>query len=335
MTRFADLRGTEREDFLSRIYLAMIRLGDPTQERLEQEGYHPEDVREAGDELGGRGLITEVGPGRWEVQPPEEALPRVAAQLEARARFSRSFAAELGVIWRQTRERAPDPESGMGGIEGLGSAEDAAAGMRSVEGMAVHDLRMMIADSPAARTWLTSSAESAGSAQGMERTAAAISMVVDRALLGEPGLLTELERHAAAGAQVKVMGGVPFGVVLADDTAALIDLSQHGERGSGSFLIRRAAVVAGLHALVEVGITRGVPLTPRPGEKGRRKELPLDDRDVRILGLLAAGATDQMIARSIGVSTRTVERRIRFLMEHLGGSTRFQAGVQAARRGWF
>lgn len=331
MARLADLSGTELEDFLSRTYLAMLRLGSPTQERLEQEGYHADDVRRAARALVGRGLIAETGPGSWEVQPPELALPRLAAELEARARFSRSFASELGVIWRQSRGGAPDPEAGMGGIEGLGSPDDAAAGMRSMEGMAIDHLRIMVADSPAARVWLL---HLGAHRDRVERSATSVSLVVDRALLGESGVLTELERQGADGAQVKVMGAVPFGAVIADDRAAMVDLSQHDDHGGGSFLIRRAAVVAGLTALVEVGLTRGVPLTPRHGVKGGRRDLPLDDRDVRILGLLAAGATDQMIARSIGVSGRTVERRVRFLMEHLGGTTRFQAGVQAARRGW-
>jgi DNA-binding NarL/FixJ family response regulator len=33
------------------------------------------------------------------------------------------------------------------------------------------------------------------------------------------------------------------------------------------------------------------------------------------------------------VSQRTVERRVRALMDQLGAGTRFQAGVQAGRRG--
>jgi DNA-binding NarL/FixJ family response regulator len=56
-------------------------------------------------------------------------------------------------------------------------------------------------------------------------------------------------------------------------------------------------------------------------------------RDQLILSLLAAGAPDATIARQTGVSQRTVERRVRALMDRLGAGTRFQAGVQAARRG--
>ena len=48
----------------------------------------------------------------------------------------------------------------------------------------------------------------------------------------------------------------------------------------------------------------------------------------------ADGVTDAAIARQTGFSQRTVERRVRHVMERLGAQTRFQAGVQAVHRGW-
>lgn len=56
------------------------------------------------------------------------------------------------------------------------------------------------------------------------------------------------------------------------------------------------------------------------------------DRDALVL--LAAGATDEAMAQQLGVSTRTLRRRLRVLFDELGASNRFHAGVQAARRGW-
>jgi DNA-binding NarL/FixJ family response regulator len=47
-----------------------------------------------------------------------------------------------------------------------------------------------------------------------------------------------------------------------------------------------------------------------------------------------AGATDEVIARKLGIGLRTVRRRIASLMTELGVDTRFQAGVEAVRRGW-
>jgi DNA-binding NarL/FixJ family response regulator len=59
-------------------------------------------------------------------------------------------------------------------------------------------------------------------------------------------------------------------------------------------------------------------------------------RDLRrfLLQQLAAGAKDEQIARSLDLSLRTVRRRIADVMSDLGADSRFQAGVEAARRGW-
>ena len=69
-------------------------------------------------------------------------------------------------------------------------------------------------------------------------------------------------------------------------------------------------------------------------EIAAEQEIALDRRDVDLLSLLSAGRSDSTIARLSGISLRTVERRVRSLMDRLGAKTRFQAGVQAARRGW-
>lgn len=53
-----------------------------------------------------------------------------------------------------------------------------------------------------------------------------------------------------------------------------------------------------------------------------------------LLTQLAAGAKDEQIARTLGMSLRTVRRRIHGLMSDLGVDTRFAAGVEAVRRGW-
>ncbi|GAA1687823.1 helix-turn-helix transcriptional regulator [Fodinicola feengrottensis] len=60
----------------------------------------------------------------------------------------------------------------------------------------------------------------------------------------------------------------------------------------------------------------------------------LNDRTREILTMMASGATDDAIARRLGLSRRTVVRIVAGLLEQLGATTRFQAGAQAARRGW-
>ena len=53
-----------------------------------------------------------------------------------------------------------------------------------------------------------------------------------------------------------------------------------------------------------------------------------------LLEQMLAGASDEQIARNLNIGLRTVRRRIAALMTDLGVDTRFQAGVEAARRGW-
>ena len=50
--------------------------------------------------------------------------------------------------------------------------------------------------------------------------------------------------------------------------------------------------------------------------------------------LLHAGLKDEAIARQLGLSERTLLGRITDLSTRLGATSRFQAGAQAARRGW-
>jgi DNA-binding CsgD family transcriptional regulator len=61
-----------------------------------------------------------------------------------------------------------------------------------------------------------------------------------------------------------------------------------------------------------------------------------DGRAVRreILRLMAAGLTDEAIASRLGISARSARRHIAAIMDALGAVSRFQAGAEAARRGW-
>jgi DNA-binding NarL/FixJ family response regulator len=50
--------------------------------------------------------------------------------------------------------------------------------------------------------------------------------------------------------------------------------------------------------------------------------------------MLAAGMKDEKIARSLGISLRTLSRLLSEVMQELGASSRFEAGVRAAKLGW-
>lgn len=68
---------------------------------------------------------------------------------------------------------------------------------------------------------------------------------------------------------------------------------------------------------------------PRAGGTAQEPE----PADGRLLALLLLGLTDQAGARQLGVSHRTVQRRVSALLDELDARTRFQAGAQLALRG--
>jgi len=70
----------------------------------------------------------------------------------------------------------------------------------------------------------------------------------------------------------------------------------------------------------------------------RRRERPADawvpePRDVEILSLLAAGHTTDVIARKVGLSERTVRRRLRAVADDLGVDSSIEVVVHAVRAG--
>lgn len=71
-------------------------------------------------------------------------------------------------------------------------------------------------------------------------------------------------------------------------------------------------------------------------ESGNRNTYPhpcLDALDTRILELMGAGMDDAAIARRSGAGLRTVQRRIRRMMETTGSPSRFAFGVTLSRMG--
>ena len=126
-----------------------------------------------------------------------------------------------------------------------------------------------------------------------------------------------------SGELLRTLAAPPLGLLVADDDRAVVQLD------GTSLLVTDPTLLTALTRTFEALWVLAVPITVT-GAVGQ----DLGERDRRIITLMAAGATDDAIARRIGLSRRTVVRRVAVLQEQLGATTRFQAGVQAAQRGW-
>lgn len=317
------------DDLARHVYVSMIRLGHPTLETLVQLGIPERKVRLAADLLVARGLVSSAGPDAWEVHAPEPALQRWADRMEQDARQMRANAANLSAMWQQaTQQAGPAPDVGL---ELLGSAQAVALATRTMVERAERRLWWVVGASEPARRLLQPPAETA---EVVLRSGVQAGILVDRPVLEVPGLLPELERHLSLGRQVRVINRLAFSGVLSDEEVVVLDLCGSDPDGDGSFQARRPNIVAAVHGWVGIVWGEAVPLTSIMDRSGHLHAHSVDARDRRILALLATGLSDQVIARDCGISTRTVERRVRDLMNRLTATTRFQAGVQAVRRGW-
>jgi DNA-binding CsgD family transcriptional regulator len=98
--------------------------------------------------------------------------------------------------------------------------------------------------------------------------------------------------------------------------------------------IEQPAVVSVLTVIFDQAWEAATPLTRSwtRTSSGNNRELLEAERN--LLKLLADGATDESVARHLGISLRTTRRYVATLMNQLAATSRFQAGVEAVKRGW-
>ncbi|MDT9687288.1 LuxR family transcriptional regulator [Streptomyces sp. P9(2023)] len=156
-------------------------------------------------------------------------------------------------------------------------------------------------------------------------------VVYSRESLEYPGRLEEaIEPCVEAGEQARVLPSVPVKLVIIDEAYALVSLSiREADVHNSMLVVQPCGLLSALVALFEQSWRSALPFhgrTTRPGG------LPPADR--RLLWLLAGGASDEVIARELDISRRTLFRRLQILMARLGAANRFQLALQAQRSGW-
>jgi DNA-binding CsgD family transcriptional regulator len=151
-----------------------------------------------------------------------------------------------------------------------------------------------------------------------------------------PGRLEgDIRDACAAGEQARVRPDLPTKLWIVDDEMALIPIKSGQHAIATCFIVRPCNLLDSLIALFEAEWERALPLPAFLGEGPAAQDgAESDETRTAVLSCLAAGLTDEGIARSLGCSLRTTQRQIRRLMHDLNASSRFQAGMEARRRGW-
>lgn len=148
--------------------------------------------------------------------------------------------------------------------------------------------------------------------------------------IAEHGRTEEILRYMEAGEQARALPDVHMKMTIVDARIALIPLSFDAADTGVRILVHPSPLLSALIACFDMLWERATPVgTGRPPEGDEPSEI-----DRQILTMLAAGMKDKAIARALNIAERTVTRRLTDLMRTLDATTRFQAALQASRRGW-
>jgi hypothetical protein len=139
-------------------------------------------------------------------------------------------------------------------------------------------------------------------------------------------------QRASAGEEVRIIAEVPSRMAIIGEAGALLP-AEWGSSDDRRLAIREPGLLTALTVLYEELWDRAI-VVPGAGIAPDPVSISTGMARTLLLRQLSRGAKDEQIARSLGVSLRTVRRRMADLFEELGVESRFQAGVEAVRRGW-
>ena len=132
-------------------------------------------------------------------------------------------------------------------------------------------------------------------------------------------------------------------IVLAEDPARALgdETFAHGlvrgvlprEATSGEILAAIEAVAAGLVALHPEALDRRTRRPPARTRAVSEPAQPLTAREMEVLGMLADGLGNKIIAARLGISAHTVKFHVASIMAKLGAGSRTEAVTIGMRRG--
>lgn len=158
--------------------------------------------------------------------------------------------------------------------------------------------------------------------------------IYQRDVLETPRQMAVATRLAELGEEARVLPHLPIKLHIYDRRMAMLPLTTDTHAHQSRAIVHRSGLLDALLALFDAYWERAHPITgPVESQPGSPRP-QLSTQEATVLTMLAAGMKDQAVARQLNVSRRTAARRTERILDLLDASSRFQAGAQAARRGW-
>lgn len=310
-----------------RVYRALVAQPDATTSMLASKlGLPQETVVSALEAVAERGLAARsaAGPDRYVPAPPAVALGAVVTQYRDDLRRVDVVLAELAEEYR----RAGQARSIQDVIEIVAGVEAIKHRFEQLQLGAREEVLAFLTGSTVAVSYAEDTARLRAKERGV-----VYRRVIDRSELEHPEMVSEITARIRVGEEIRVVATLPMKLVIADRSTALVGLLNEGV--PEALFVHTSGLLDGLVALFDSTWRAGEPLlVGTDGLMESVTESGIDAADMKILGLLLAGLTDQSVAGQLDVSVRTVQRRVKHLMEMAGVQTRMQLGWHAARNGW-
>lgn len=309
------------------VYELLLTRGRMSHAEVVAEGpAKPKVQARALEALVAKGLVRRLaGPEQeFVVAPPEYAIEVLIAQRMSALQAVRASTAELAARARSVTPGV-DPGELVEIVSGEGSVRQLFLQVISSaqEEIAVFDRPPYAVDVN----------ETMGEQAVRMSSGLRLRTVFDRSLLDDPAHVRRIIDGAEAGEDARV-AQVPLKLALIDREWAMLPLLHAaGRTPEAVVIVRHSVLLDSLLALFESVWEHAVEIRPQGGELVEVSGA--SEAEFRQLAnLLATGMTDVAIAHQLGVSQRTVRRRIKDLMDELRADSRFLAGVRASERGW-
>lgn len=301
------------------VYRALLRgPGRGPAELAEALGLRRAVVQRALSGLEEKGLISRSASRRprYHAAPPGLAVEALILRHEEGLQRARVRAAELN----GEMAALPDLPAMVDLVEVVSGRDAVVQRITQVQRSARREV--LVFDRPPYA--VDAAAGTAGEVEHLRRGVRA-RVVYDHSALDVPGGLEEVRQMVGEGEEARIASGLPMKMLIADGGLGLVPLRAADET-AGVVMIHPSALLDALIALFEAywRIAMPIQLTGPVSSRSRTEQ------EEAILALLGAGLTDAAIASHLGIGRRTVQRRIRRMMDHHGAQSRPQLLLRAS-----
>ncbi|NML51227.1 helix-turn-helix transcriptional regulator [Streptomyces sp. R302] len=309
-------------------YRALIALGAAEVTDLAHRLSLPEpDTERALRRLEAQGLAAQSSArtGRWVAAPPAVALGALLTQQRHELEQAELAAALLSEEYRS--EAAEPVVHDL--VEVVTGASAVAHRFFQLQLGATEEVCALVTGKPIAVSGMENDAEELAAGRGVRYR-----VVIEREVLALPSGLLELSAALGREEQIRVVDRVPTKLVVADRSLAMVPLTGRGAEPA-ALVVHASGLLESLMGLFESVWRDALPLRLGAGAQISEDEAPgPDTTDLEILSLLLAGMTDASVAKQLDLGLRTVQRRVKGLMELAAVTTRLQLGWHAYEKGW-